>query len=702
MKHILLILLFSIHYALGFAQYNPDVHGVPEIEYDALVAFYNATNGDNWQFKSNWLSQLKPVGEWYGITVEKGRVTNINLFITYNSLLPSQIYNLTELKEITLINGRIVGGLTSEISNLTKLEILDIKNMSCYVDFPIGIVQLKYLEILNVSSLYFHEPYPDFSNLKNLKKLDLEGCKSMSKFPKSVLQLLNLEYLSLRNVGMQDTIPDEINDLKKLNYLDLGYCSLNENKLPSLVGIDSLKILQLWTNNFTKIPDWIYECKSLERIDFSDNKIEGKIPTNFSNLPNLSGLHLHRNNFEAAPIPNLSACLKLNSLGLTKCNLIGEIPSWMAEKKEWSYLALWDNDLYGEIPKELLYHNKAYVLIDNNKFSEINLPSDRNIDCRLTLTGNKLEFKDIVPALNLNSGYTSYNPQDSIGIKTDTTLYTRSNFTLDINSQYEGNIFQWYKNDVPFKSASTISAIELESISVQNTGSYRCEVTNPAAPELTLYSRPINISVIECVSQIIQKDTILCAGELFNMHSAEGVYSDTLTSHSGCDSIINSSISFYPSTTSTITTFADTLRCDMPYQSYQWYCNNEIITESDAYTLEFTKNGSYYVLGTDENGCLNKSETIFAKTVGFDQAANKNNEFSIYPNLSAGLLIIEFNNPETDATVSIFNLQGQVILNTKKIDEKVNSINISHFKKGLYIVSISNKYFKRTQKIELK
>ena len=51
-----------------------------EIDRDALVALYNATDGPNWRIRTNWLSDA-PLGSWYGvITDSKGRVTSLDLW----------------------------------------------------------------------------------------------------------------------------------------------------------------------------------------------------------------------------------------------------------------------------------------------------------------------------------------------------------------------------------------------------------------------------------------------------------------------------------------------------------------------------------------------------------------------------------------------------------------------------------------------
>ena len=58
------------------------VGGVPREEYEALVALYNATDGDNWTNNTNWLDITNhTVADWYGVTVTDGHVTALNFSI---------------------------------------------------------------------------------------------------------------------------------------------------------------------------------------------------------------------------------------------------------------------------------------------------------------------------------------------------------------------------------------------------------------------------------------------------------------------------------------------------------------------------------------------------------------------------------------------------------------------------------------------
>ena len=62
----------------------PAASGSAETDREALVALYNATDGENWSNNTNWLSDAPP-GEWEGVyTDDDGRVTWLEL--NYNDL----------------------------------------------------------------------------------------------------------------------------------------------------------------------------------------------------------------------------------------------------------------------------------------------------------------------------------------------------------------------------------------------------------------------------------------------------------------------------------------------------------------------------------------------------------------------------------------------------------------------------------------
>ena len=83
---------------------------IRDTDREALVAIYNATNGEFWARRQNWLSNA-PIGTWYGVTTNaSGRVTELNL--SENQLageIPSELGNLASLQELYLSKNRLVG-----------------------------------------------------------------------------------------------------------------------------------------------------------------------------------------------------------------------------------------------------------------------------------------------------------------------------------------------------------------------------------------------------------------------------------------------------------------------------------------------------------------------------------------------------------------------------------------------------------------
>jgi len=56
--------------AVVYSQQKILIAGIPASERDALIAFYESTNGYNWVKSDNWLSD-SPVNDWYGVSLKK-------------------------------------------------------------------------------------------------------------------------------------------------------------------------------------------------------------------------------------------------------------------------------------------------------------------------------------------------------------------------------------------------------------------------------------------------------------------------------------------------------------------------------------------------------------------------------------------------------------------------------------------------------
>ena len=91
----------------------------------ALIALFNATNGDGWTNKAGWLTGL-PYCDWHGVICnDENRVEELHL--PSNNLLgyiPAEIGDLSYLEDLRLHANKLSGMIPSEIGDLGNLRIL--------------------------------------------------------------------------------------------------------------------------------------------------------------------------------------------------------------------------------------------------------------------------------------------------------------------------------------------------------------------------------------------------------------------------------------------------------------------------------------------------------------------------------------------------------------------------------------------------
>jgi len=114
----------------------------------------------------------------------------------------------------------------------------------------------------------------------------------------------------------------------------------------------------------------------------------------------------------------------------------------------------------------------------------------------LRIQDNKFTFEDIEPNIVVPSDEFIYSPQDSIGNTQDTTVNQDSSLTISVSVGGDNNQYQWKKDEIIILSA-TDTFYTISNATISDAGSYICEITNTVAMDLTLYSRPINVTVID-------------------------------------------------------------------------------------------------------------------------------------------------------------------------------------------------------------
>ena len=110
-------------------------------ERNALIAIYEATDGDNWHKKDNWLSGV-PLGYWHGVqTDECGNVIALSLFRNnLNGSIPDEIASLSLLQSLGLSDNSLSGQIPATLGSLPTLYNLHLhsNNLSGTVPDTLG------------------------------------------------------------------------------------------------------------------------------------------------------------------------------------------------------------------------------------------------------------------------------------------------------------------------------------------------------------------------------------------------------------------------------------------------------------------------------------------------------------------------------------------------------------------------------------
>ena len=321
----------------------------------ALVALYEATGGSNWESNDNWLTDA-PLGEWYGVETDAGRVRVLNL--SRNGLtgeIPPELGNLANLEVLWLHENGLTGEIPPALGNLAFLEYLWLSHTGLTGEIPPELGNLADLQslILSRNGLTGEIP-PELGNLANLEVLWLIGNDLTGEIPPELGNLANLVWLELWSNDLTGEIPPELGNLANLEWLHLGGNDLTGEIPPELGNLANLELLRLWNNDLTgEIPPELGNLANLLELWLHVNDLTGKIPPELGNLANLSELSLSENDLAGEIPPELGNLANLKGLFLYENALTGEIPPELGNLASLGRLWLNGNGLTGEIPPEL-------------------------------------------------------------------------------------------------------------------------------------------------------------------------------------------------------------------------------------------------------------------------------------------------------------------------------------------------------------
>jgi M6 family metalloprotease-like protein len=360
----------------------------------ALIALYNTCNGSGWNNNTNWLSN-EPLANWYGVSVENGRVTGLQLF-----------------SDDWSVRFGLQGELPAAFGNLTKLKLLNFQGNELSGSIPVSLGRLLELENLNLVQNNFTGELPtELGNLAFLSSLNLYANNISGELPIELGELIGLAYLNLGSNNFSGNFGEIIGGLTQLQTLYLSYNNFTGNLPVELGNLQNLYSLYLSGNKFNGgIPNELFGLQNLRYLYLDYNELSGELPAALGNLTNIWSIRLNNNMFD------------------------GELPSAFGNLNNLHYLYLSNNNFTGILPDELCTIPLSYIQLGFNNLDSLSCPV---VQC---LIENGV---DLSGDLEQQSGYTlgdciekpeGYAINEHSVVYADFGMFYDSGFNLDYSN----------------------------------------------------------------------------------------------------------------------------------------------------------------------------------------------------------------------------------------------------------------------------
>ncbi|KAM1458030.1 hypothetical protein ACFX13_035996 [Malus domestica] len=273
---------------------------------------------------------------------------SLNLTGTAVKELHSSIEFLPALKRIQLRGCKRLSSIPKSICKLNYLEEVDLSWCSELENFPEILEPMEHLKSLNLSRTAVDELHSSIEFLPALKNIELEGCKRLlsipknicvlkylerlapkgcsrfSKFPEILKPMEHLVSLSLEGAAVE-MLPSSIENLIRLQNLDLSGCKQLKDVPKSIYSLTNLKILNFYAcRELEKLPSSSVGFLSLEGLKLSYSGIL-EIPDGLICSTSLQNLSLSGTRIRSIPA-SIKQASRLSELDLVGCKRLQSLP----------------------------------------------------------------------------------------------------------------------------------------------------------------------------------------------------------------------------------------------------------------------------------------------------------------------------------------------------------------------------------------
>ncbi|CAN1131683.1 Probable LRR receptor-like serine/threonine-protein kinase At3g47570 [Linum perenne] len=235
------------------------------------------------------------------------------------------------------------------LANCSQLQGIGVGSNNLGGSLPNSIGNLSvHVNLLEFDYNQVKGTIPDgMENLVNLIRVDLSGNLLTGKIP---------DYVG--------KIPSSFGNLSMLNRLNISNNRL-EGVIPSSLGrCRQLNLLDVSANKLRgEIPKQVFTLSSLSNgLYLSGNSLEGQLPDEIG----LKALYMQSNSFNGSIPAALASLQGLGEMDLSWNNFTGEIPSGLQNIQALQRLNLSFNDLQGEVPNKGVFANASGISVIGN------------------------------------------------------------------------------------------------------------------------------------------------------------------------------------------------------------------------------------------------------------------------------------------------------------------------------------------------
>jgi len=183
----------------------------------ALIDLYQSTNGDNWTFSFNWLSNEISICLWFGVTCDSdGFATEVRLaFNNLSGSIPESIGALTSLTYLFMSGNSLTGTIPQSIGDLTELTYANFDSGNTLTGtIPLSVGNLNKLTYLAFRNNALSGSIPaSVGGLSSMVNLYWDENELTGTIPSAFGDLSSLNFLYLHNNNLSGTLPSEVCDL---------------------------------------------------------------------------------------------------------------------------------------------------------------------------------------------------------------------------------------------------------------------------------------------------------------------------------------------------------------------------------------------------------------------------------------------------------------------------------------------------------